>query len=315
MEVLSFFLSVASFILYQGSFGADTDEVSVFVMEGDSVSLTGLKKTQQDRIKWYYNDIRIAQMNGDPSKTCIDVQCNVGTERFRDRLKLDHLTGSLTITNIRDTDAGEYKLLITRGNSDSEKIFSVSVTAVSAAEREKSVKEGESVTLDPVVTKSSNDVLMWHFNDTLLAEITGNQSKICEDVHCKERFRGRLELDHQTGSLTITHTRTTDSGEYNLQINSISRRRRRSISSVKRFDVTVTADPGSGLSGSGLSPGAVAGIVVVLLVSVLTAAGVGVIYYRHRSSSKTVQEKQLKASVESPNKEKETFLLTQIEVT
>ncbi|XDV24107.1 hypothetical protein PO909_028371, partial [Leuciscus waleckii] len=107
--------------------------------------------------------------------------------------------------------------------------------------KRKSVKEGESVTLDPGVTKNPHDVLTWYSDDTPIAEITGDQSKICTDVQCKERFRDRLKLDHQTGSLIITNSRNTDSGEYTLQINSSSRRRRRSVSSVKRFEVTVIA--------------------------------------------------------------------------
>ncbi|XDV23506.1 hypothetical protein PO909_028064, partial [Leuciscus waleckii] len=213
------------FISPSGVSGVDTDRESVSVMEGDSVTLnTGVQTNQQDEILWYLNDIRIAKINRDQSKICTDVQCNEGNERFRDRLKLDHQTGSLTITNITNTDSGEYKLHII-SNSHSEMIFSVTVHGVSAAERDevkrKSVKEGESVTLDPSVVRKPNDLMMWYFNDSLLAEITGDQSKICTDVQCKERFRDRLKLDHQTGSLTITNTRTEDSGEYTLLINSI----------------------------------------------------------------------------------------------
>ncbi|ROL55116.1 hypothetical protein DPX16_0811 [Anabarilius grahami] len=114
--------------LIEGVSGVDTDEVSVSVVEGDSVTLiTGVETKHQDRIRWYFNDIRIAQINGDQSKTCTDVQCNGDTERFRDRLKLDHQTGSLTITNTRNTDAGKYELKISSGSSESEKIFSVTI--------------------------------------------------------------------------------------------------------------------------------------------------------------------------------------------
>ncbi|XDV23637.1 hypothetical protein PO909_028129, partial [Leuciscus waleckii] len=193
-------------------------------MEGDSVTLnTGVKINQQDDIRWYYNNTLIAQITGDQSNICTDVQCNEGTERFRDRLKLDHQTGSLTITNTTNTDSGEYKLQIIGITNDNETIFSVMVTGVSAAERDemkrKSVKEGESVTLDPGVTKHTKNVITWYFSDIHIAVITGDPNKTCADVQCKERFRDRLKLDHQTGSLTITNTRTSDAGEYQLQIN------------------------------------------------------------------------------------------------
>ncbi|XP_059424831.1 uncharacterized protein LOC132159335, partial [Carassius carassius] len=222
-----------------GVSGVDTDRVPV--KEGDSVTLhTGVKTNQQERIRWYFNDTRIAQITGDLRKICTDVQCNEGTERFRDRLKLDHQTGSLTIMNIRITDSGVYKLLITSSNFDIEKIFSVIVDDVPAAGghemKRKTVKEGESLTLHSDGVKQTNDLKMWYFKTILIIEITGDQSKICTVDQCKERFRDRLKLDNQTGSLTIMNTRTTDSGDYKLKINS------RGFSIIKTFSVTVTCE-------------------------------------------------------------------------
>ncbi|XP_039538592.1 uncharacterized protein LOC120486567 [Pimephales promelas] len=203
---------------------SDVEKVSVSVTEEDSVTLnTGVTANQQEKIRWYYNDIRIAEITGDLSKICTDVQCNEGTERFRDRLKLDHQTGSLTIMNTSTADAGAYHREIIRNSTICEKIFIIAVHGVSAAERDKvkrkTVKDGESVTLYTGVIKNPSDVMMWYYNDTLIAEISGDQSQICTDDQCEERFRERLELDHQTGSLTITHTTNTHSGEYTLQIN------------------------------------------------------------------------------------------------
>lgn len=98
-------------------------------MEGDSVTLlTGVKTNQQEKIKWYFNDIRIAQISEQyRSRSCTDVRCNEGTESFRDRLKLDDQTGSLTIINIKRTDSGLHKLQIISSNSIDEKVFIVTV--------------------------------------------------------------------------------------------------------------------------------------------------------------------------------------------
>ncbi|XP_058618037.1 uncharacterized protein LOC131531348 isoform X2 [Onychostoma macrolepis] len=229
-----FFNVIAITILYNVAPGFVSDKVSVSVKELDSVTLhTGVKTNQQEAIQWYFSSTCIAHISGDLSFICTDVQCNEGTERFRDRLKLDHQTGSLTIMNITNTDSGEYILEIINSKY-SEEIFSVSVTGVSAAELYE-MKEGGSVTLDSGVIKRPNDVVTWYFNET---EITEDQSEICTDVQCKERFRDRLKLDNQTGSLTITDTRTTDSGLYKLQM--IISDSSFSITRVKRFSVSVT---------------------------------------------------------------------------
>ncbi|XP_026053231.1 uncharacterized protein LOC113039542 [Carassius auratus] len=276
MKNLFIFLMI---LPYHGSSGV-TDEKSVSVNEGESVTLhTGVKTNQQEEIAWYFNNSRIARIIGDQSDICTDVQCK---ERFRDRLKLDHQTGSLTIMNTRNTDSGEYKLAILSHSSGSDKIFRVAVNDGPSARRgemkTKSVVEGEYVTLDPGEINHPNVVMTWYFNETLIAEITGDQSEICSDVQCKERFRDRLKLDHQTGSLIITDTRTTDSGEYKLQIS--SRNNNSSsvvVTSLKSFSVSITV--------AGLSAGGKAGICVAVLL-IIAASVCGFYFYKRRVNKK-----------------------------
>ncbi|XP_026054403.1 uncharacterized protein LOC113040279 [Carassius auratus] len=245
--------AVSAFLL-RGASGSDG--VSVSVMEGDSVTLnTEVKRNHTEKINWYFDDTRIAQISGNLSYSCTDVQCNNGTERFRDRLKLNNQTGSLRIRNITITDSGKYILVIING-SDTEKIFNVTVVGVSAAERgEISVKEGENITLGPGVIKKPIDPMRWYFNDTLIVEITADQCKIWTDEQghsSNERFRDRLEVN-QTGSLTIKNTTNTDSGVYHLQINSGR------FGVIRSFGLTVTGAavqaPIRKVSVSGLASG------------------------------------------------------------
>uniref|UniRef100_A0A9J8AEH0 Immunoglobulin domain-containing protein n=1 Tax=Cyprinus carpio carpio TaxID=630221 RepID=A0A9J8AEH0_CYPCA len=129
-----------------------------------------------------------------------------------------------------------------------------------------SVMEGDPVTLNTGVTTNQQEKLLWYFNKTRLAQISVDQSKICSDDKCKERFRDRLKLDHQTGSLTIMNTRTTDSGLYHLQIINNNRK-----FSPKNFNVTVTVTI-TVVSDPGLSPAAIAGICVGVAVLLFIAA-------------------------------------------
>ncbi|ROL50579.1 hypothetical protein DPX16_1122 [Anabarilius grahami] len=80
--------------------------------------------------------------------------------------------------------------------------------------------EGDSVTLNSdVIEIHKDDDILWKYGaeNVLIAEIIGRISSIYDDVP-DGRFRDRLKLDNQTGSLTITNTRTEHAGEYQLEI-------------------------------------------------------------------------------------------------
>lgn len=103
--------------LVDGVFGADPDEVikNMSVNEGDSVTLnSSVTKKQEDIMQWYFDDIRIAHINGDPEKTCFyDGEGKI----FRDTLEVDYETGSLIITNIRPEHTGHYEAELIRSES------------------------------------------------------------------------------------------------------------------------------------------------------------------------------------------------------
>ncbi|KTG42868.1 hypothetical protein cypCar_00039749 [Cyprinus carpio] len=143
-------------------------------------------------------------------------------------------------------------------------VYSVGADRVSV-----NVTEGDPVTLHTNVTTNQHETIKWYFNSTLIAHITGDLSKICTDVQCNEgteRFRGRLKLNNQTGSLTIMNITNTDSGDYTLEIINTG------SDSEKIFNIIV----------HGLSSAAGAGICVVVVLLIVTAAAAAVIYYRKR---------------------------------
>ncbi|XP_058615917.1 SLAM family member 9-like isoform X1 [Onychostoma macrolepis] len=83
-----------------------------------------------------------------------------------------------------------------------------------------SVMEGDSVSLNTDVSEvQRNDLILWMFNvnnsDTLIAEIHRQNIYIDDSV---VRFRDKLQMDSQTGSLIIRNITTEHSGLYKLQI-------------------------------------------------------------------------------------------------
>ncbi|XP_073717544.1 T-lymphocyte surface antigen Ly-9-like [Misgurnus anguillicaudatus] len=95
--------------------------------------------------------------------------------------------------------------------------------------------EGDSVTLHTDITEiQTDDHIVWMFGPkgTRIAQI---YKKSIDMFDSNETFGDRLNLDNQTGSLTITNITITHSGLYKLQI------LRNRGTSYKRFNVTVYA--------------------------------------------------------------------------
>ncbi|KAL1246595.1 hypothetical protein QQF64_034558 [Cirrhinus molitorella] len=212
-----------------GVFGVDSEEIkSVSVMKGDSVTLnTDVSEGQKYLfIQWMFRSTRIAEVN---RLTQANLTYDGSDGIFRDRLHLDE-TGSLTITNTRTTDSGLYQLTVV----NKEAIYTrYNVTVYDVADEVKSISviEGDSITLNTDATEVQKYLfIQWMFGSFRIAEIN-RLTQTNSTYDADGRSRDRLKLD-QTGSLTITNTRTTDSGLYQLSV--VSRETR-----YTNFKVTV----------------------------------------------------------------------------
>ncbi|XP_050958097.1 CD48 antigen [Labeo rohita] len=143
-----------------------------------------------------------------------------------------------------------------------------------------SVTEGDSVILHPGVTEILKaDLIMWNLgtNGPLIAKLNRltNESSINDDV-LDGRFRDRLKLDQQTGSLTITNIKITESGLYQVTISSKTKTKYRySVTVYARLPVPVIINdsPQNSSSSSYCS----------LLCSVVNVSDVSLSWYKGNS--------------------------------
>ncbi|XP_058616343.1 uncharacterized protein LOC131530204 [Onychostoma macrolepis] len=153
---------------------------SVSVMEGDSVTLnTDVTEIHEDDdILWKFGaeKSQIAKMK---KKKQIFSTYDGPDGRFRDRLKLDNQTGSLTITNITTQHAGVYQLEIA-GAKKSSQTFSVSVYArlpfpvisSNSSQCSSSSSSQQNCSLLCSVVNVSHVTLSWYKGNRLLSSIS-----------------------------------------------------------------------------------------------------------------------------------------------
>ncbi|XP_057182899.1 uncharacterized protein LOC130549640 isoform X3 [Triplophysa rosa] len=221
---------------------------------------------RDDVIQWTFEGTLIAHSNRKPNIVSND------DRRFSDRLRLEW-AGCLIINNFRSKDSGLYDVNITGSKHILHKSFSVTGVFGETDDGNMSVKEGDSVTLKikPQDINRAED-LRWRFNDTIIAKID-LEGKDKPPVYPDEkRFRDRLKLERENGSLTITHITSEHSGVYQLEI-------RRSQSTYKTFRVSVSAITEPSQMSHWMITGPVLAVAVVLLL-------VGVLYVIYKRYKK-----------------------------
>ncbi|XP_057181303.1 uncharacterized protein LOC130548498 isoform X4 [Triplophysa rosa] len=122
--------------------------------------------------------------------------------------------------------------------------------------------EGDSVTLHTDVTDiQRDDQILWMFGprDTRIAEIRNQKPNTYDET---ARYKGKLKLNNETGSLTITNISIRNSGLYKVEIINSKE------TSGRKFNVTVYGATASNRSHVCAVTVVVLGVFVVIAVAV-----------------------------------------------
>uniref|UniRef100_A0A672KFX3 Ig-like domain-containing protein n=1 Tax=Sinocyclocheilus grahami TaxID=75366 RepID=A0A672KFX3_SINGR len=158
--------------------------------------------------------------------------------------------------------------------------------------------EGDSVTLHTDVTQiHENDDIQWKFGaeNTLIAEISRDAGIFSTSDGPDERFRNRLKLDPQTGSLTITDTTTEHAGLYKLEISGVKLSSKKfNVSVCARLPVPVISSNSSQCSSSSSSS------YCSLVCSVVNVGHVTLSWYKGNSLLSSISASDLSISLSLP---------------
>ncbi|XP_048041429.1 T-cell surface antigen CD2-like [Megalobrama amblycephala] len=199
-----------------GVFAAETNEIqSVPVMEGDSVTLyiDAAEVQKGDNILWKYGAEKhiIAEISRNYK---LFITSNGPDGRFRDRLKLDNQTGSLTITNITTEHAGRYELEI-RGVDLTTKTFNVSVyvrlpvpvISSNSSQCSSSSSSSSNCSLVCSAVNVSHVTLSWYKGNSLLSSISVSDLSISLSLPLEVEYQDKNTYSCVLNNSFANHTR------------------------------------------------------------------------------------------------------------